>query len=353
MSKPTKSFWVGKKVLVTGHTGFKGSWLTLWLHRIGAKVYGLSLDPLQPNSLFDSANVIECCKHYIIDIRDRHSVESLFKDVKPDVVFHLAAQPLVRMSYKLPIQTFETNIMGTANVLEAVRHCDSVGCVVVSTTDKVYLNDETGRPFLEQDPLGGYDPYSASKAACEMVITAYRNSYFLPERRGLVAARAGNVIGGGDWSADRLIPDAIRAWCSGNPVVIRNPQSSRPWQHVLEPVSCYIKIAEQIWNQPELVSSINIGPGGGEVATVEYVINLAKKYFPNAESLVNSDTNALHEAKLLTLDTNLAQKLIDYKPILTLDDSVSRTINWYLGWSKGENTRNLCNEDINYFEANS
>ncbi len=350
MSFPTNSFWIGKRVLVTGHTGFKGSWLTLWLHRMGAKVFGMSLNPLQPISLFESAQVIDCCTHYITDIRDRHSVEALFKDVKPEVVFHLAAQPLVRLSYKIPIETFDTNVMGTAHVLEAARFCDSVGCVVVATTDKVYANHETGRPFLEQDSLGGHDPYSGSKAACEMLVATYRTSYFLPAERGLVAARAGNVIGGGDWSADRLIPDAIRAWCSGNPVFLRNPHSSRPWQHVLEPVSCYLKLAERLWTQPDLVGSINIGPGGGEVATVEFVINLAKKHFPGALASLISDSKAPHEAKLLSLDTNFAQKLLNYTPNFGLDESVSRTVDWYLRWSQGENARILCNEDISYFE---
>jgi len=350
MNGQTQSFWAGKKVLITGHTGFKGGWLTLWLHRMGANVFGLALPPNQPVSLFEVAQIFDCCTHYISDIRDQHAVKEVFKAVKPEIVFHLAAQPLVRMSYKTPIETFDTNVMGTAHVLEAARLTDTVKCVVVATTDKVYANPETGRPFVEDDPLGGHDPYSASKAACEMLIGCYRNSYYLPTGRGLVAARAGNVIGGGDWSADRLIPDAVRAWCSGYPVVIRNPLSSRPWQHVLEPISCYLALAERLWVQPDLVAAINIGPGGAEVATVDFVMNLAKNHFPGGRISVVSEVNAPPEAKLLTLNTDYAKKLLYYTPRWNLNESVSRTMRWYLRWSQGINALSLCNHDISDFE---
>ncbi len=236
-------FWYDKRVLITGHTGFKGGWLTLWLQSLGAEICGIGLPPDTTPSLFELADVSAGITHHIQDIRDAARIDKIVQDFDPEIVFHLAAQPLVRASYSDPPTSFDINVMGTVNVLEALRHCASVKSIVVITTDKVYENLETGQSFKESDPLGGHDPYSASKAATEIVVQCYRKSFFDGAGVALASARAGNVIGGGDWSADRLIPDAIRAWSTGKTLEIRSPASVRPWQHVLEPLHGYIVLA--------------------------------------------------------------------------------------------------------------
>jgi CDP-glucose 4,6-dehydratase len=242
-SLPHQAFWRGKRVLVTGHTGFKGGWLTLWLSRMGADITGLSLPPSTKPSLFDLAKIGAHCHSHELDIRDYAAVEAVVREAKPEIIFHLAAQPLVRASYRDPLETFSTNVMGTANVLNALRLEGSARVIVAITTDKVYQNKEWPFPYREDDVLGGHDPYSASKAASELVIASYSASYLAEKGMAVASARAGNVIGGGDWSEDRLIPDAVRAWQSGATLDIRRPNATRPWQHVLEPLSGYLVLA--------------------------------------------------------------------------------------------------------------
>ena len=274
-----------KKILITGHTGFKGSWLTLWLTKLGAKVIGYSLEPPTKPSLFEILNLKEKIVHIIGDIKDEEKLKNIFKKYKPDIVFHLAAQSLVRFSYKEPKLTYETNVMGTLNVLEAVREAKSVKVVIIVTSDKCYENKEWVYGYRENDPLGGHDPYSSSKACAELVVEAYRNSFFNPKNYGkthqvaLATVRAGNVIGGGDWQVDRLIPDCVKALSKGKPIKIRNPNAIRPWQHVLEPLSGYLLLVQKMWKEPtKYCEAWNFGPYEKDIATVkeivEKVINL-------------------------------------------------------------------------------
>ena len=267
-------FWRGKRVLLTGHTGFKGSWLALWLKRLGAKVTGIAIEPNTSPSLFELGDIQEGMISHYCDIRNLTKLQILIESVQPEIVFHLAAQPLVRASYKDPLDTFSTNIIGTANILDSLRKVESCKVAVMVTTDKVYRNKEWLYPYRESDALGGYDPYSASKAASEIVISSYRDSFLAQQGLAVGSARAGNVIGGGDWSQDRLIPDAVRAWQAGVALEIRNPKATRPWQHVLEPLAGYLTLAYKLWNQPELVGAYNFGPQPHEVASVRTVIEL-------------------------------------------------------------------------------
>ena len=251
---PESDFWQGKRVLVTGHSGFKGAWLCLWLHRLGADVTGVSLPPATQPNLFTLAEVGAGMQSHWQDVREGEPLAAIFRTSQPEVVFHLAAQALVRPGYRDPLGTFSTNITGTLNVLEAARALAGVRAIVAVTTDKVYRNTGNAAPFLESDPLGGHDPYSASKAAAEMLVASYRESFFRQRGVGLSAARAGNVIGGGDWSEDRLIPDAVRAWAAGGALPVRRPEATRPWQHVLEPLAGYLRLAEALFHDPEAVS---------------------------------------------------------------------------------------------------
>ena len=257
---PSALFWRGKSVLITGHTGFKGAWLTLWLAQLGARVTGVALPPATSPNLFTEAKVEALCDSHVCDVRDAAAFLDRIKASRPEIVFHLAAQPLVRASYREPLATFETNAMGTAYLLDAVRQIDSVRVVVIVTTDKVYRNVETLQPYREDDPLGGRDPYSASKAASEIIAASYRASFLAVRNVAVATARSGNVIGGGDWSDDRLIPDAIRAWDAGRALVIRHPEAVRPWQHVLEPLAGYMILASKLWERPSLADAYNFGP---------------------------------------------------------------------------------------------
>ncbi|BCX12095.1 MAG: CDP-glucose 4,6-dehydratase [Thermosynechococcus sp.] len=269
-------FWQGKRVLITGHTGFKGGWLALWLRELGATLCGISLPPATQPCLFELARVGEGMESHFIDIRDVESLARTVRKFAPQIVVHLAAQPLVRASYRDPLLTFATNIMGTAQVLDSLRGLDSVRVAVFVTTDKVYENREWPYPYRETDSLGGHDPYSASKAASELVVASYREAFLREQGIAVATARAGNVIGGGDWSEDRLIPDAIRAWQSGKQLFVRRPEAIRPWQHVLEPLYGYLVLAERLWDQPHLAGAYNFGPDPAEAATVRAVIEYAR-----------------------------------------------------------------------------
>jgi CDP-glucose 4,6-dehydratase len=347
---PNASFWQNKRVLITGHTGFKGSWLSLWLNRLGAHVSGIGLPPITTPNLFEVAHISEITDSYFCDILDIDKLQEVAQKSRPEIVFHMAAQPLVRQSYIEPVNTFSTNLMGTVNVLEVLRVLDCLKSAVMVTTDKVYLNTNWYWPFRENDMLGGHDPYSASKAASEIVISSYRASFLKRQDLGLASARAGNVIGGGDWSADRLFPDAIRAWQNGKTLKIRKPKSTRPWQHVLEPLAGYLVLAEKIWETPNLSDAYNFGPRLNAAATVKEVIGLASATYENCKVEYVADDTNLVEADRLVLDISKAQQLLGYEPRLSLKEAINMTISWYQSQNAGIDPRKLCENDIAVFE---
>lgn len=343
-------FFRGRRVLITGHTGFKGSWLTLWLHRLGADITGVSLPPVTQPNLFSKANVEHLCEHHICDIRDPDAIANLVKSAEPEIVFHLAAQPLVRESYREPVSTFATNIMGSVNLLNALIGIQSVKAVVMVTTDKVYHNQECIKPYSELDRLGGQDPYSASKAASELVISSYRKSFLSEQGVAIATARAGNVVGGGDWSEDRLIPDAIRAWQKKIMLEIRRPEAIRPWQHVLEPLFGYMVLAEQLYIQPNLAGAYNFGPHANQAATVREVIEMARNIYGAGEVNWHETKEGPYEARLLTLDTSKSERLLKIKPCWSMADTLNRTMNWYRAEPQCTQVRALCEADIDVYE---
>lgn len=348
---PSPAFWGGKKVLLTGHTGFKGSWLALWLQQLGAEVVGMALPAVTAPNLFELAGVGHMFDSRVVDIRNAEQVAQHVRQINPDVVLHLAAQALVRESYRQPVDTFATNVLGTVHVLDAIRNCSRTRVVVAVTTDKVYENNEWHYPYRESDALGGHDPYSASKAACELVINSYRNSFFEAGNISLSSARAGNVIGGGDWSAERLLPDAAKAWGQGIALNIRRPESVRPWQHVLEPLLAYLVLAEQTWNSPTLAGAYNFGPLPHEAATVREVMCLAKPHWPGAQVHFAEVVQGPHEAGLLTLDIAKARAVLGLEPRWPLAQAVERTVNWYHRHWQGEDAATLCRQDLHDFTA--
>lgn len=349
--KPDAAFWQGKTVLLTGHTGFKGAWLAFWLHRLGAKVVGLSLPAATQPNLFALARIDELIDSRHGDIRDAATVAAQVRDAHPDIVFHLAAQALVHASYRDPLTTFATNVQGTANVLNALRAPSTTRVVVAVTTDKVYQNLEHSYPYRETDALGGHDPYSASKAACELVIASYRDSFLTHDGVAVASARAGNVIGGGDWSEDRLIPDAVRAWSTGQPLTIRRPQAVRPWQHVLEPLAAYLRLAEKLWAQPGLAGAYNFGPRTSEAAPVKEVVELAQKSYGRGEIVFGDGDTWPHEAGWLALETAKSRHVLDVSPRWSLAQAVQRSMAWYRLQLEGQDARALCAADISDFEA--
>ena len=347
------SFWHGKRVLLTGHTGFKGAWMALWLNRHGAQVTGVSLAPQSTPNLFSLAGIQTITDSHFCDIRESTALAMLVNKAQPEIVFHLAAQALVHASYRDPLTTFATNVQGTANVLDALRPLDSVRVAVVITTDKVYKNLEQPYPYRETDALGGHDPYSASKAAAEIVVASYRDSYLNYKGTAVATARAGNVIGGGDWSADRLIPDAIRAWNAKQPLQIRRPQAIRPWQHVLEPVAGYIKLAEQLWQEPTVAGAYNFGPQTHEAATVREVVQLAQGAYGTGQVSWGDGTEGPHEAGWLALEIAKARTVLGVQPRWPLVESVQRAIHWYRQQHEGADARALCEADIATYETAS
>ena len=351
MVKIGREFWLNKRVLVTGHTGFKGGWLTLWLEMLGAHVLGVALPPQSVPNLFEKANIAQGIESHYCDIRDFESLKALVHKFKPQVVFHLAAQPLVRASYRDPLGTFSSNIMGTANVLDSLKGLESVQVSVMVTTDKVYKNQEHFYPYREEDPLGGHDPYSASKAASEIVISSYRDAILRDQGVAVASARAGNVIGGGDWSEDRLIPDAIRAWQVKETLEIRRPQAIRPWQHVTEPLAAYLSLAEKLWNRPELAGPYNFGPLTQEAANVKNVIEIARQVFGQSSVKYTDDNTGPHEANWLALETAKARELLNIHPKWHLRESIVRTVTWYKNEYAGADARKLCTDEIEQFES--
>lgn len=349
LNNPLPEFWHGKRVVLTGHSGFKGSWLTLWLQQLGAKVTGISLEPETQPSLSSLLEVESSCAHHTLDIRDLAAIKRCIKAADPEIIFHLAAQPLVRLSYREPVDTFSTNVMGTVNMLEAMRDCPSLRAAVMVTTDKVYHNNEWEYPYRETDALGGHDPYSASKAASEIAIACYRASFLTQQGVAVGIARAGNVIGGGDWSQDRLLPDAVRAWQSGETLQIRRPQAIRPWQHVLEPLLGYLTLAEQLFANPEKGDAYNFGPAPHEAATVKEVVELARSIYKTGQVEYGNGQEGPHEASWLALETTKARLTLGYRPRWNLQISVARTVSWYQHHYSGTAALALCLRDIQAF----
>lgn len=343
-------FWKGKRVLLTGHTGFKGSWMALWLTRLGATVTGMALPPATNPNLFSLARLDAVLENHFIDIRNAEAVAQVAKAAQPDIVFHLAAQALVRPSYQQPLDTFQTNVMGTAHVLDALRGLDSVRVAVMITTDKVYQNQEWPFPYRETDPLGGHDPYSASKAASERVIASYRDAFLRAQGVAVASARAGNVIGGGDWSADRLIPDAVRAWEAGVPLLVRRPDAIRPWQHVLEPLWGYFTLAQALWTQPALADAYNMGPAPQEAATVYTVIESARKAYGLGLVTYACAPDGPHETGWLSLETAKARAVLGLTPRWSLAKALEKTMLWYRHQRDGQSAQSLCEADILAFE---
>jgi len=350
MALPDPHFWRGKRVLLTGHTGFKGSWLALWLQRLGAQVTGIALPPATEPSLFALAGVAQGMDSHVGDVRDADATAALVQTARPDIVLHLAAQALVRPSYAAPLDTYATNVMGTAHVLDALRGLAGVRVALVVTTDKVYRNREWVYPYREDDALGGHDPYSASKAAAEIVTASYRDAFLSAQGVAVATARAGNVIGGGDWAPERLLPDAAAAWSAGQTLVLRNPHATRPWQHVLEPLAAYLRLAQVLWEQPASAGAYNFGPAPQEAATVGRVIELAGAAYPAAAVRYQSDARNPHEAGLLALDTARARSLLGISPCWPLAEAVGRTMAWYRGYHAGADARALCLSDLDAYE---
>jgi CDP-glucose 4,6-dehydratase len=328
-------FWKNKRVFVTGHTGFKGSWLSLWLYSMGARVIGYSLPAPTEPSLFELAKVAELCEHHIGDIRDYEKLSSVLKNANADIVLHLAAQPLVRLSYTSPIETYSTNVMGTAHLLEAIRYSPSVRAAVMVTTDKCYENKEWHYGYREIDPMGGYDPYSSSKGCAELVTAAYRNSFFNASKFGehkvsIASARAGNVIGGGDWALDRLVPDIINAYAKGQKVLIRNPHAIRPWQHVLEPLSGYLALAEKAFSAGiEFAEAYNFGPSDRDCQPVGVLVDKITKLWGQGAIYEIDKSPQPHEASFLKLDSSKAHAKLGWQPKWDIDQALAETTSWY------------------------
>jgi CDP-glucose 4,6-dehydratase len=339
-------FWRGKRVFLTGHTGFKGSWLSLWLNYLGCSVKGYALTPPTTPSLFQVAKIDKLIDSQINDIRDQESLFESMVNFNPDILIHMAAQPLVRLSYREPIETFEVNVIGTAKVLEVARSCLNLKAIINITTDKCYENDGYDKSYIETDPMGGFDPYSSSKGCAELITTSYRRSFFNDLGIGIASARAGNVIGGGDWANDRLIPDILKSFEADKAVVVRNPNATRPWQHVLEPLSGYLLLAQKLYYNNEGYSEgWNFGPDEKDVKPVHWILDKMISYWPHANWKLDEDSNP-HEANFLKLNISKARIQLDWRPIWELDRALERIINWHKAWKKNEDMQLLCFEEI-------
>lgn len=340
-------FWQGRRVLVTGSTGFKGAWLSLWLEHLGADVVGLGLPPQTDPSLFAAA-ALAGPQHHLVDVRHAEAVKRVVEEARPQIVFHLAAQALVRTSYREPISTFATNVMGTLHVLDAVRAVPGVESLVVVTTDKVYENHQLGKPFAEDDRLGGKDPYSSSKACAELATQSFRDSFLTDEGAAAVAtARAGNVVGGGDWSQDRLIPDIVRAHSAGKKVLLRFPDAVRPWQHVLEPLRGYMMLAQRLVDERNAAPVVvNFGPDPGSFLRVADVVDMVSAEFGGRPGWQQAPGAPLPEAKTLTLSSELADRSLGWKPMLTMRETIQWTAQWYRDFAGGRDARQLAMAQI-------
>ena len=340
-------FWREKKILLTGHTGFKGSWISLWLQSLGAELTGFSLQPPTTPSLFDEARVGNGMKSVIGDIRDLTALQQVIQEARPEIVIHMAAQALVRYSYIDPVETYSTNVMGTVNLLEALRHTDSVKAVVNVTSDKCYENREWVWGYRENEAMGGYDPYSNSKGCAELVTAAYRNSYFNPEKYrehgvALASGRAGNVIGGGDWADDRLVPDIMRAITQGQPVNIRNPHAIRPWQHVLEPLSGYLILAQRLYeNGADYAGGWNFGPNDVDAKPVQWIVEHITEAWGEGAGWLLDEGNHPHEAHYLKLDCSKAISRLDWHPRWSLEETLMAIVDWHRAYRDGKNMHEM------------
>ena len=357
-SEVDPSFWLGRRVFLTGHTGFKGGWLSLWLSSMGAKVFGYGLTPNTDPNFYEVVcirDVVE--KSLIDDVRDLNSLRAAANTAKPEIVIHMAAQPLVRYSYVDPVETYATNVMGTVHVLDCIRSLPSVRATVIVTTDKCYENKEWVWGYRENEPMGGYDPYSNSKGCAELVTAAYRQSYFSDgtystHRHALASARAGNVIGGGDWSDDRLIPDALKAFAAGRSLMIRNPLATRPWQHVLEPLSGYLVLAQALYQEgPKFASAWNFGPKDEDARTVKEVVDLLIKKSPAGARWMQDESEQPHEAHALKLDCSKAAQLLGWRPRWSLEVAVENIAEWQKAFLAKENMQQVSLKQINAYQA--
>ena len=348
-------FWKDRRIFITGHTGFKGGWLSLWLETLGAKVTGYSIQPSSMLNLFETARVAECISNFEGDVRDLDHLKRKMADTQPEVVFHLAAQPLVRQSYNSPVDTFAVNVMGTVNMLEAVRLTPSVRVVVIVTSDKCYENRERSWGYSETDALGGDDPYSASKGAAELVTAAYRRSFFPPKQYvehhvAVASVRAGNVIGGGDWSAGRLIPDIVQAFTKGEPVLIRSPEAMRPWQHALDALHGYMMLAERMWSDEGFADAWNFGPSDDDTKPVAWIVERMTELWGDGVRWEYDNRPAPHEATLLKLDSSKAQSQIGWTQKLNLLTALEWTVSWYKKMYEGREMREVTLKQIEQYK---
>lgn len=350
MLEVNPSFWQGRRVLVTGHTGFKGGWLSFWLAKMGAEVFGYALAPPTKPSFYDITQLGSLLTSATIaDLRDVEQLNYAIRNARPEVVFHLAAQPLVRYSYIDPVETFAVNVLGTVNLLEAVRKAGTAQAVVCITSDKCYENREWVWPYREEDKLGGHDPYSSSKACAELVVTAYRRSFLSAANVPLATARAGNVIGGGDWAADRLIPDFLRALNAGKPLAIRSPNSVRPWQHVLEPLSGYLLLAERLFRDGDkFAEPWNFGPDQGDARSVEWIVKHLCDRIPAATCIVDPPSE-VHEACTLRLDISKTRNHLGWQPIWDLETALDYTLAWHRAWEQEQNMHEISLSQIDKY----
>tara|TARA_B110000261_G_C13083877_1_gene356985 strand:- start:1055 stop:2134 length:1080 start_codon:yes stop_codon:yes gene_type:complete len=345
----TPEFWLGKKVFITGHTGFKGSWLSIWLEQLGCAVKGFALAPNTSPSLFYEVKLSDMIDSQIGDIRNQKLLYESMVSFNPDILIHMAAQPLVRYSYNNPIETFEVNVIGTAKVLEVARNCNDLKAIINVTSDKCYDNQSFDKAYKETDPVGGYDPYSASKGCAELIANSYRYSYLNDLNIGIASVRAGNVIGGGDWASDRLIPDILRSFEANKLVKVRNPNSIRPWQHVLEPLSGYLILAQKLYDSSKIYSGgWNFGPDKNDVKPVKWIVDKMISRWPGASWELENSKNP-YEAEFLKLDISKANDKLNWKPTWELDQVIERIINWHNAWNNNEDMQLKCITEIKEF----
>lgn len=341
------NFWRGKKVFLTGHTGFKGGWLTLWLHELGAKVSGYALPPATNPSFFEVAGIDQLVASTLGDIRDAAALTRAVQIAEPEIIFHLAAQPLVSEGYRDPVGTYQTNVIGTLNLLEAARRQDKLQAIVVITSDKCYENRESHHPYRETDPLGGYDPYSSSKACTEILAHSWRRSFFADPRAARIAtARTGNVIGGGDWAENRLLPDLLKAFTAGLPATLRHPESVRPWQHVLDPLAGYLRLAECLCSHPLGASAWNFGPEPADCVRTAVIADALTELWPTPCAWERIASSIPHEAGQLRLDASLAKKELQWQPNWPLQEALQRTVDWHLAWLAGQDMQAFSRQQI-------
>lgn len=343
------TFWKGKKVFITGHTGFKGSWLSMIMLRHGANIKGFSKDGFQKGTFYNSLDLNEKINSVKGDITNFSLLEKELEEFSPDIIFHLAAQPLVLESYEDPKGTYDTNVIGTLNVLEIARTIESIKSIVSVTTDKVYLNREWDYSYRENDTLGGHDPYSSSKAAADILTNSYKKSFFEKKGVGLCSVRAGNVIGGGDFSENRILPDIIKAVRLNKSLEVRYPDAIRPWQHVIEPLMAYIEIAEKQFSNPAFGSSWNVGPDSENSKSVKYLLDFSADFWKGSFNWHHTINENFHEAGLLRLDSSLLRSKTNWRPVLNIDQTLERTLNWYKGYLDGTHPSILCDSDIEFF----